>query len=119
MLQMSALKDSNLNTPSLDPLVGRFLRAIGPLRAHIEAVYLFGSRSRGDFRPDSDYDLLVVVRKRTKDLRDGLYDAVLDILLDTGKLISLKIMKKEEFSQCSSLATPFMQNVMREGIQVG
>jgi predicted nucleotidyltransferase len=26
-----------------------------------EAIYLFGSRARGNARPDSDYDLLVVV----------------------------------------------------------
>jgi len=30
-----------------------------------ERIYLFGSRTRGDARPDSDYDLLVVVKERT------------------------------------------------------
>lgn len=30
-----------------------------------ERVYLFGSRARGDARPDSDYDLLVVVPDET------------------------------------------------------
>jgi len=30
-----------------------------------EAVYLFGSRARGDDRADSDYDLLVVVPDET------------------------------------------------------
>jgi predicted nucleotidyltransferase len=25
-------------------------------------IYLFGSRARGDARPDSDYDLMIVVR---------------------------------------------------------
>ncbi|MEX2649039.1 MAG: nucleotidyltransferase domain-containing protein [Alphaproteobacteria bacterium] len=28
---------------------------------HPEVIYLFGSRTRGDAKPDSDYDLLVVV----------------------------------------------------------
>jgi len=37
-------------------LLDRIVPALNP-----EAVYLFGSRARGDFREDSDYDLLVVV----------------------------------------------------------
>lgn len=37
-------------------LLDRIVPALNP-----EAVYLFGSRARGDFHEDSDYDLLVVV----------------------------------------------------------
>lgn len=40
----------------LDRLVERIVAAMQP-----DAIYLFGSRARGDARPDSDYDLLVVV----------------------------------------------------------
>ena len=39
-------------------MVGRIVREFDPLR-----VVLFGSRARGDARPDSDADLLVVVRE--------------------------------------------------------
>ncbi|WP_448207888.1 nucleotidyltransferase domain-containing protein [Azospirillum sp. sgz302134] len=37
-------------------LLDRIVPAMNP-----EAVYLFGSRARGDFHEDSDYDLLVVM----------------------------------------------------------
>ncbi|MDQ2101389.1 nucleotidyltransferase domain-containing protein [Azospirillum isscasi] len=40
----------------LQILLDRIVPALKP-----EAVYLFGSRARGDAREDSDYDLLVVV----------------------------------------------------------
>jgi uncharacterized protein len=44
-----------------DPVVVRFCqaldRAYGP--GKIERVVLFGSRARGDARPDSDYDIAV------------------------------------------------------------
>lgn len=116
---MKISNHSDQNTPSYDPLVERFLEAISPFHDRIQAIYLFGSRSRGDFRPDSDYDLLIVVQERTRDLLNALYDAVLDILLETGRLVSLKIMKKDEFTRCASLPTPFVQNVLREGIQIG
>lgn len=43
--------------PVLAEIVRRLVRALAP-----ERVYLFGSKARGDAGPDSDYDLLVVVR---------------------------------------------------------
>ena len=42
--------------PGLQKLLGEIVPALSPV-----AVYLFGSRSRGEERIDSDYDLLVVV----------------------------------------------------------
>ncbi|MFP5512300.1 MAG: nucleotidyltransferase domain-containing protein [Alphaproteobacteria bacterium] len=44
------------NDEKLQLLLDRIVPALGP-----EAVYLFGSRARGDFDEDSDYDLLVIV----------------------------------------------------------
>jgi len=46
-----AVVDENLKI-----LLDRIVPALKP-----EAVYLFGSRARGDFHEDSDYDLLVIV----------------------------------------------------------
>ena len=45
------------------PLVAEMVRRlVTELRP--ERIYLFGSRARGDAHPDSDYDLLLVVRER-------------------------------------------------------
>lgn len=44
----------------LPHIVGRIVRAVDPAR-----IILFGSRARGDSRPDSDYDLLVVLDELT------------------------------------------------------
>lgn len=52
-------------------------RVIAPIPP--EKIYLFGSRARGDFKPDSDLDLLIVVpdpvgdhRQRQAELRHAL-----------------------------------------------
>jgi predicted nucleotidyltransferase len=42
---------------ALADIVGRLRHALDPA-----AIYLFGSRARGTARPDSDFDLLVVMR---------------------------------------------------------
>ncbi|OGX04958.1 MAG: hypothetical protein A3G87_06230 [Omnitrophica bacterium RIFCSPLOWO2_12_FULL_50_11] len=103
-----------------DVIVRRFLEKGRSVRQKIHAVYLFGSRSRGTERPDSDYDLLLVVKKNfSLSDKDKLYDRVVDVLLETGKLMSLKLFREEEFQRLSALGTPFIENVLREGIKVG
>lgn len=70
-------------------------------------------------RTDSDYDLFLVVKKREAKLVDALYEAVIDVLLATGRLISLKIFPEEEFVRLSKMGTPFMKAVQNEGIDIG
>lgn len=54
---------------NLQILLDRIVPALNP-----EAVYLFGSRARGDFHEDSDYDLLVIVPDDTpKERRSPRY----------------------------------------------
>jgi predicted nucleotidyltransferase len=102
-----------------DKIVTQFLELIHPLMEHIEEIYLFGSRCGGDWRPDSDYDILIVFGKKDRVIIDKLYDAVMDILLSTTKLISLKIFTSSEFNRLKSIPTPFMNNVITKGIRLG
>jgi uncharacterized protein len=102
-----------------DFVIKSFLSMLTPLMENIEELYLFGSRCREDWRPDSDYDILIVVKKKDKELVSRFYDAVIDILLDTGKLISLKIFTIFEFNRLRSIPTPFMRHIITEGIKLG
>lgn len=47
----------DLDLERLRPVLARLVERLDP-----EAIWLFGSRAEGRARPDSDYDLLVVVR---------------------------------------------------------
>ena len=103
-----------------DPLLREFLRHASPLKKKIKRVYLFGSRARGDEKTYSDYDLLIVVKENfTLQDKAKLYDGVTDILLESGRLMSLKIFKEKNFNKLRRMGTPFMKNVMREGIRIG
>jgi predicted nucleotidyltransferase len=102
-----------------DPVMGSFLKMIRNLRGQILDLYLFGSRARDDWRPDSDFDVLVIVRHREQSLVDNLYDAVGEVLLETGSLISLKILTQDQYDRLAAIPTPFLQNVKAEGVRIG
>jgi predicted nucleotidyltransferase len=104
---------------AIDPILTEFLEKIASVRPQIKRIVLFGSRARGTHRPDSDYDLLLVVSKKDEALLDVLYDAVMDVLLEHGRLVSLKVFPEQEFARLQALQTPFMEHVNREGMLVG
>jgi predicted nucleotidyltransferase len=104
-----------------DEVIGKFLEGVkdAGLMKSIGKMYLFGSRARGDERPDSDYDLLIVADQLDREFRNKLYDIAVDIFLATGRDISLKIYKTQEFRRLRRMQTPFMRNVLQEGIRIG
>lgn len=102
-----------------DPTLKFFLKSIVKVRPEIQQLILFGSRARGDALPDSDYDLLLVVHVKTEALLDALYDAVIETLLTSGRLVSLKIFTESEYRRLNKLSTPFMRRIQTEGLPVG
>jgi predicted nucleotidyltransferase len=51
-------------TPADDPILRRFKAALSAVYGdRIERVILFGSRARGEARPDSDYDIAVFLKE--------------------------------------------------------
>ena len=44
-------------------------------------AYLFGSRARGDYHPDSDWDILILVDSKqvTNEIEDKFRDSLFDI----------------------------------------
>ncbi len=60
-------------------------------------VILFGSRARGDFRKDPDWDFLVLLnRPLTADLKEFILDKFYDLELQTDSVISTIIHTKPE-----------------------
>lgn len=105
--------------PARDPVMAMFIGKVKSIRSQLKGLYLFGSRVRDDWRPDSDFDVLVIVPKRDQSIVDLLYDAVIDVLLETGSLISLKILTQAQYERLAAIPTPFLANVMAEGVELG
>ena len=77
-------------------------------------VILFGSRARGDFRQDSDWDFLVLLNlPLTKVLKELILDKLYDLELQTDAVISTIIHTKAEWEDRS--VTPIYQIIKKKG----
>ena len=78
---------------------------------------LYGSEARGDARPDSDIDVLVLLDKEKislKDRQDITYP-LYDVEFETGISISPQVFSKKNW-EGEMRISPFYHNVMKEGI---
>lgn len=82
----------------------------------IEKVILFGSVARGEYREDSDVDLLVVTRESTLDLQWEVATDSMDLLLRQGVLATALVVTSEEWSKGADSA--FRRRVRTEGLVV-
>jgi predicted nucleotidyltransferase len=100
-----------------DPVLDRFRDAVAQAYGQrLERLVLFGSRARGDFRADSDYDVAVFLHDM-----GGIWDEVrrlaqitTDILIQSGAVISAKPFPAgdDEGTQ------PLLEAIRRDGIDL-
>lgn len=103
----------------MEPILQKFTSYTIPYGQNIIRMALFGSRARGDEKTYSDYDILILVKKKERSMIDRLYDGVLECQLEFGRDLSLKIYTEEQWEYLRELQTPFYKNVTREGIPLG
>lgn len=93
----------------LDEIVRRLVQALQP-----ERIYLFGSRARGDARPDSDYDLLVVVKEPTGDGRE-MEQRAYGAMWGLHAPVEIVVMTTDYFDWMLDAAASLPATVQREG----
>ena len=86
------------------------------LKEQINNVILFGSRARGDFQSESDYDILVLVTKKTKDIRDKIDEIVWEIAWEYNVVITAFIYEKSRFE--NDRFEPLFMNIRKEGVLI-
>jgi uncharacterized protein len=94
---------------ALDAVVARLVEALDP-----QAIWLFGSRARGDHRPDSDFDLLVVA-KENGNFRSNDYVKTLRPTFDTGVDCEVIPCSLDDFEEAKTLHTTLVAQVIENG----
>ncbi len=77
-------------------------------------VILFGSRARGDFRNDSDWDFLILLdRPLDQPLKDLILATLYQLELQTDSVFNILIHTKEDWAMRS--ITPLYAIIQKEG----
>ena len=63
-------------------------------------IILFGSRARGDYRADSDWDFLILLDEQiSKEVKNQIRNALYELELETDEVISSIIHSKSEWEK--------------------
>ena len=88
---------------------------------HIKKIILYGSYARGDYREDSDIDIMVLVdypREIISDIDTKLSNIGYDISYDNNFIEISTLMQNIDFFYKWADAYPFYNNVMSEGVEL-
>ncbi|HNT77491.1 MAG TPA: nucleotidyltransferase domain-containing protein [Anaerolineae bacterium] len=96
-----------------------FVRGLGARFAtHLQTVWLYGSKARGDSTPTSDIDVLVILEgddwRERKQIRYFAVDLNLKYDLD----LSPRVWSAAQWHDVAALGTHFYHNVQREHIDL-
>ena len=100
-----------------DPILKRFRAALDALYGdRIERVVLYGSRARGDFHEESDYDIAVFLHdlSNRRDEVRRMVPIVVDIIDDTGAVIHAMPQRAGSYNDRTSL----MRELRIEGVEL-
>ena len=99
-----------LDSDLMRKLVRRVVRVAKP-----QKILLFGSRARGDHRPDSDIDLLVIKKSRLPRAQRAvpIYDALAKLSLPVDA--EVMVYTPAEAETWSDVRQAFVTTALREG----
>ena len=79
---------------------------------------LFGSRARNEARPDSDWDILILIPSSVDLKREQVFrHKLFELELEYGEAISTFVYSKSDWDKRHRV-TPLYKNVAREGVRL-
>ncbi|NUN63400.1 nucleotidyltransferase domain-containing protein [Pseudanabaena biceps] len=103
---------------SITPILNELKRELQDLYGdRLVKLILFGSHARGEANPDSDIDLLAILKSPVSQVQEISYMSNLrvKILLDYDELVSIIPMSEDRFN---AKDVALLRNIEREGIEL-
>jgi len=79
-------------------------------------IVLYGSRARGDFDQDSDIDVAVIVPGLTREKKEQILEAVVEVEFDHSRAISALVFSKSDFDRLYERERRIALDIKNEGI---
>ena len=95
----------------VDKIRGRF-------DGQLVSVFLFGSRARGEAKPDSDMNLLVVMAVADPEVRKAINHLAVEVWLENGIFLSTLIWSQDHWQKVAQLQTLLYKSICRDGIDL-
>lgn len=83
---------------------------------HLQQVILFGSKARGDDKPDSDIDVLILADEENRQLKQSINKIAFQIELDRDTLFNVLLISSGRWQQMSLERFTLCRNIEKEGI---
>lgn len=96
----------------------RFKKRLLESGVPVVELRVYGSRARGDFSPESDLDVFLIVRELTRKIRETISELAWECGFDADKVITTVEFTPDEVLRTPLRASPFIHAVMEEGIVV-
>jgi uncharacterized protein len=84
----------------------------------VEELIIYGSKARGNARPDSDLDLVLVIRDGDWRAKKALAVPGYDLAIGTDVVPSIQIYTRAEWERLRERQSVFREVVGRDGVSV-
>lgn len=84
----------------------------------VETILIFGSKARGDAGPDSDLDVLVILREGDRSRKRAVRHLGHSLAVVSEVIPSIMVYTREEWTSRRSGGSSFYRAVMRDGVTV-
>jgi len=100
-----------------DPIIKQLSETLKKeIGKNIKDIILFGSRARGNFHLESDYDLIVLVDRESKEIKDKIFTLSCEIGWKHNVVITVFVHEKGYYEK--KKYEPLFMNIRKEGIHV-
>ncbi|MDJ1170248.1 nucleotidyltransferase domain-containing protein [Roseofilum sp. BLCC_M154] len=107
---------SKMKKETLDTILKEACQGLKALYGkQIDQIILYGSQARGDAEPDSDIDLLIILKQdfQYSEESNRISQTIADLCLEYNTLISCALASSRQFQEYNN---SFFRNIRREGI---
>ena len=84
----------------------------------VDRMVIYGSKARGDDHPDSDLDVLLIVKNDAGDLKRPLRRIGYELAATSDAVPSILAYTQDEWESRRESGTPFQQAVERDAVAV-